>query len=222
MANGMAEDPRQSIEPVFGPAFRARLEELFRWRRDVRHFREDPVPDTIIEDLLAVADLAPSVGLSQPWRFVDVKSDTARKAVVENYGTANADALTGYANERATLYAGLKLAGLKEAPVQFAVFVEPDPEQGHGLGRKTMPLTVHYSAVMAVHNLWLAARARGLGLGWVSILDPDRLCADLDVPENWDFIAYLCIGWPREAQEEPELSRVGWESRRASAQPLRR
>ena len=117
-------------------------------------------------------------------------------------------------NGRAAAYARLKLAGLEEAPSHLAVFAEPDPAQGSGLGRRTMPETVAYSAVMAVHTLWLAARAAGVGLGWVSILDPAQVQAALDVPAEWAFIGYLCLGYPAAEDDAPELEREGWETRR--------
>ena len=98
------------------------------------------------------------------------------------------------------------------------MFAEPDPEQGHGLGRATMPETTAYSAVMAVHTLWLAARAEGLGLGWVSILDPATVTAALDVPADWIFIGYFCLGTPLADDDAPELERAGWEHRRPLAE----
>ncbi|MGH7048734.1 MAG: 5,6-dimethylbenzimidazole synthase, partial [Stellaceae bacterium] len=166
---------------AFSSEFREQLLTLFKLRRDVRHFRSEPVPSHILEELLEVAALAPSVGLSQPWRFVMVE-DTARRAAVRvNFKLCNAQALSSQYDNRAALYARLKLAGLDEAPCHFAVFAEPNPDQGHGLGRQTMPETTAYSAVMAVHTLWLAARAAGLGLGWVSILDPAAVIAALNV-----------------------------------------
>ncbi|MCQ4162916.1 5,6-dimethylbenzimidazole synthase [Roseomonas sp. GC11] len=200
--------------PEFGPPFRAGFEALLRWRRDVRHFRPDPVPRALLERLLDLADLAPSVGLSQPWRFVVVEAAARRAAVRASFLRANAAALEGQAPGRAGLYARLKLEGLDQAPCQFALFCLPDPEQGHGLGRATMPLTLDYSAVMAAHTLWLAARAEGLGLGWVSILEPEVVRAALDVPEAWRLIGYFCLGWPLVEEEMPELQREGWEERR--------
>jgi 5,6-dimethylbenzimidazole synthase len=200
--------------PAFDAAFRARLTDLFRWRRDVRHFSSAPVPAATLEALLDVACLAPSVGLSQPWRFVTVDDPGRRAAVRANFGACNARALTSQAGERAATYARLKLAGLDEAPCHLAVFAEPDPEQGHGLGRETMPETTAYSAVMAVHTLWLAARAEGLGLGWVSILDPAAVKTTLDVPAAWVFIGYFCLGYPQADDDAPELERAGWEYRR--------
>ncbi len=199
--------------PVFDDAFRAQLLGLFRWRRDVRRFRADPLPPGLLDGLLEIANLAPSVGLSQPWRFVSVDDPARRAAVRANFLACNAAALDGQEAGRAGLYARLKLAGLDEAPCHLAVFAEPDPAQGHGLGRRTMPETTAYSAVMAVHTLWLAARAAGLGLGWVSILDPAPAAAALDVPPSWTFIGYFCLGTPQADAETPELEREGWERR---------
>jgi 5,6-dimethylbenzimidazole synthase len=202
--------------PAFDAPFRARLHDLFRWRRDVRHFRPDPVPAPLLDDLLAVACLAPSVGLSQPWRFVTVEDAARRARIRANFRACNEAALAAQPAERAALYARLKLAGLEEAPCHLAVFADPAPAQGHGLGRATMPETTAYSAVMAVHTLWLAARAVGLGLGWVSILDPAAVAAALEVPAAWTFIGYFCLGTPQEEAETPELEREGWECRRGA------
>jgi 5,6-dimethylbenzimidazole synthase len=197
----------------FNQAFRDQLATLFAWRRDVRRFRKDPVAPALIGRLLAQTGLAPSVGLSEPWRFIMVESPTARAAALANFETANADALNGYADDQARLYATLKLSGMRDAPVQIAIFCDEATDQGSGLGARTMPEMRRYSVVCAVMQLWLAARAEGLGAGWVSILDPDRLAADLAVPEGWRLIAYLCLGWPEEEHSDAELERAGWESR---------
>ena len=215
-----APDPDPALDPAppapdFGPAFQAELEQLLQWRRDVRRFRRDPLPEGELDRLLGLAELAPSVGLSQPWRFVRVASPEARAAVRRNFETANAEALADFSGSRAALYARLKLSGLGEAPEQLAVFAETAPEQGHGLGRRSMPETLQYSAVCAVHTLWLAARAAGIGLGWVSILDAGEVSRDLEVPESWRLVAYLCLGYPEEEHDDPELARRGWEQRRA-------
>jgi 5,6-dimethylbenzimidazole synthase len=199
--------------PQFNDRFRYELRELLRWRRDVRHFRTDPIPAEMVEELLDLACLAPSVGNAQPWRFVSVDEPANRAAIVANFSAANGRALTGYHGERAQLYANLKLAGLKEAPRHLAVFCDEGTEQGGGLGRQTMPETLRYSAVLAVHTLWLAARTRGLGVGWVSILDPAAAARQLDVPEGWSLVAYLCLGWPTEDHDQPELQRLGWQAR---------
>lgn len=215
----MADDSLHPA-PDFDDAFRSRLLELFRWRRDVRHFRPDPVAPALLDRLLETACLAPSVGLSQPWRFVTVTEARRRALVRANFEQCNAAALACQADDHAAHYARLKLAGLDQAPCHLAVFAEPDPEQGHGLGRHTMPETVAYSAVMAVFTIWLAARAEGLGLGWVSILDPEVIAETLDVPGDWTFIGYFCLGFPSEEHEIPELERMGWEHRRGAA-PVR-
>ena len=200
--------------PVFDDAFRAKLLDLFRWRRDVRSFRREPVPVDLLNELLEIATLAPSVGLSQPWRFVMVDDPARRAAVRASFEACNAEALAEQDKTRAGLYARLKLAGLDESPCQIAVCVEPAPTQGHGLGRSTMPETTTYSAVMAIHTLWLAARAVGLGMGWVSILDPVAVMASLDVPKSWTLVGYFCLGYPATESDTPELERLGWEYRR--------
>jgi 5,6-dimethylbenzimidazole synthase len=203
--------------PCFEDRFRDELASLIHWRRDVRRFRADALPDGAIERLIELACLAPSVGLSQPWRFVLVADPARRARVRENFLTANAAALAFYSGERAAKYAGLKLAGLGEAPVHLAVFAEPEPEQGAGLGRLTMPETVAYSVVAAIHTLWLAARAEGIGMGWVSILEPAALAAMLDLPVDWRLIGYFCLGYPAQVDDVPELQRAEWERRRAQA-----
>ena len=198
----------------FTQAFRDQLGELFAWRRDVRRFRPDPVAPELIQHLLDQTGLAPSVGLSEPWRFVMVESKAARAAARANFETANAEALDGYTGDQARLYASLKLSGMREAPVQIAIFCDQATAQGSGVGVQTMPEMRRYSVVCAVMQLWLAARAEGLGAGWVSILDPGRLSASLGVPDDWRLIAYLCLGWPEEEQRDTELERAGWEDRR--------
>ena len=200
--------------PEFDSQFQAKLFSLFEWRRDVRRFKRDPLSDDTLALLLSAANLAPSVGLSQPWRFVQVIDPARRAEVRENFQRANKEALADYDGERANNYARLKLAGLDEAPVHFAVFCDEATTQGHGLGRKSMPEMLRYSVVTAVQNLWLAARSLEVGVGWVSILEPQSLNATLSVPEDWTLVAYLCIGYPQEAAAEPELERQGWEERR--------
>lgn len=202
----------------FDDIFRQKLRELFVWRRDVRRFRTDPLPDDAVDRLIETACLSPSVGLSQPWRFVIVDHPACRRAVVDDFTSCNADALNGYAGERATRYATLKLSGLEQAPGHLAVFADKASDIGHGLGRATMPETTEYSVVAAITAMWLAARAEGIGLGWVSILNPDRIHAILEVPPSWKFIAYLCIGYPEAECDRPELEQAKWEHRRSATE----
>jgi len=197
----------------FDDTFRAHLRDLFRWRRDVRRFRPEPLPANTLEYLIEVACLSPSVGLSQPWRFVVVDDLSRRQTVREEFRRCNADALKSYSGALAARYAELKLAGLDEAPCQFAVFADCGTEFGHRLGRRTMPETAAYSVVTAVAMMWLAARAEGIGMGWVSILEPVRMNDILDVPRAWQFIGYFCLGYPQLESDQPELERLGWERR---------
>jgi 5,6-dimethylbenzimidazole synthase len=197
----------------FDVAFCARLRDLLVWRRDVRRFQRNPLPAGTLESLIELACLAPSVGLSQPWRFVIVDDQARRTAVRENFALCNAQALSAQAPQRAALYASLKLTGLDEAPVHFAVFADRATPQGHALGRHTMPEMIDYSVVTAVHTIWLAARAQGVGLGWISILDPNAVTSILDVPPAWKFIGYFCLGFPEAEDTIPELEQAGWEQR---------
>jgi len=197
--------------PRFDDAFRARLHDLFRWRRDVRHFRPDPLPHEALERLVRETALSPSVGYSQPWRFVRVETPERRRAVIASFERANAQALAGYDGKDAALYAQLKLSGLREAPAHVAVFCDTSTTTGRGLGRATMPQMLAYSAAMAIYTLWLAARADGIGVGWVSILEPEVVTLALDVPGEWELIAYLCIGYPAGDSDTPELVTAGWE-----------
>ena len=124
--------------------------------------------------------------------------------------------MQSYSDERAAQYVKLKLAGLREAPCQLAIFADPTTEVGHGLGRRTMPDMLAYSVVAAICTLWLAARAQGIGMGWVSILAPAHINKILDVPDSWRLIGYFCIGYPQTEDERPELERAGWETRQPS------
>ena len=208
----MSESSRPE-PPSFDDTFRRRFSDLVRWRRDVRRFRPDAVEKSQIRALLDLARYSPSVGHSQPWRFVLVESPERREEINASFERANARALEGYDGERRACYARLKLEGLREAPVHLAVFCDEKTAAGSGLGRQTMPETLRYSVVGAIQTLWLAARVEGLGLGWVSILEPDLVARALDVPPEWAFVAYLCIGWPQEEHIDPELERHGWQNR---------
>ena len=206
---------RRDRAPEFGPEFRERLYDLLKWRRDVRRFKRSALPRETVERLISIACLSPSVGLSEPWRFVMVEDASRRAAIRQCFEACNREALEMQTPDRAALYARLKLAGLDDAPCQIAVFSDRATAQGKGLGRLTMPETLDYSAAIAVHTFWLAARAEGLGVGWVSILDPSRIAEILDVPRDWVFIGHLCVGYPVQEDHTPALERAGWEHRHA-------
>lgn len=200
--------------PVFDAAFAEQFETLLRWRRDVRRFRRDALPEGLVERLIAQVERAPSVGHSQPWRWVRVRDEAQREAARASFARCNAEALADYEGERARLYATLKLEGMREAPEQIAVFCDQGTQQGHGLGRRTMPEMLDYSVVGAIMQFWLSARVAGLGVGWVSILEPEAIKAALGVPPEWKLIAWLCVGWPEQESDVPELVRSGWEKAR--------
>jgi 5,6-dimethylbenzimidazole synthase len=209
--------------PVFDEVFGQQLKELFRYRRDVRHFKETPVPDELIQKVIEMAFLAPSVGLSEPWRYVWIESAENKRLVAEEFERANVEASKTYETDVQKQYLQLKLAGLKVAPVHIAVFECEAPTQGKGLGRQTMPETTLYSVMASIQNLWLACTSVGLGMGWVSILDPAAVKKILVVEPDWKLVAYLCIGWPSMPSAIPQLERAGWEKRNdPTAKILRR
>jgi 5,6-dimethylbenzimidazole synthase len=188
---------------------------LLVWRRDVRHFRHEPLPDGAIEDLLSLAALSPSVGNAQPWRFVRVVDPVLRETLAHHVDVAGDAAAEIYEPDRADAYRALKLHGLREAPEIVAVFSDETPLAGHRLGIATMPEMLRYSTAMAIHTLWLAARAEGLGIGWVSILDPETVHRMLAVTADWSLMALLCIGYPQADNDTPELARRGWQAQEA-------
>jgi 5,6-dimethylbenzimidazole synthase len=206
----------------FDQIFREQFWQLLKWRRDVRNFRPEPLPPDLLRDILSSARFAPSVGLSESWRYVLVSRPEVRSQVREDFESANAQALAGYSGEKAALYARLKLAGLDSAPVHLAAFADRGTAQGSGLGCQTMPEMLDYSVVAAITTLWLTARAYGVGMGWVSILNPDRIGRILSVPAEWHLVAYLCIGYPERESPVPELERAGWEKRSGAIALLER
>jgi len=213
--NPITSETGASEAPLFSDGFRAKLHELFLWRRDVRRFQSAPLAPGALGRLIDAACLAPSVGLSQPWRFVTVDDAARRAAIIANFNRCNAEALEAYEGAAGALYAKLKLAGLREAPCHLAIFVDEETPQGLGLGRRTMPEMLAYSVVAAVCNMWLAARAEGIGMGWVSIIDPLDVRDALDLPSAWRLIGYFCLGYPEREDDCPELEREGWERRQS-------
>jgi 5,6-dimethylbenzimidazole synthase len=183
-------------------------------RRDVRRgFIDRPLPDELLQRLLSAAHCAPSVGLMQPSRFILIRDRGTRTAVHNIFQEANQQAAASYSGDQREQYAALKLEGILEAPQNLCIVCDTQNERGHKLGRHTMPETAVYSTVCAVQNLWLAARAEGVGVGWVSILDPSRLRALLHIPDHILPVAYLCLGYVDQFATEPELERAGWEKR---------
>jgi 5,6-dimethylbenzimidazole synthase len=183
-------------------------------RRDVRRgFLDVPLPEDVLDRLLAAAHCAPSVGLMQPSRFVVIRESDIRKAVHESFKVANQQASASYTGAQHEHYSDLKLEGILEAPQNLCILCDQESKRGHGLGRHTMPETALYSSVCAIQNLWLAARSEGIGVGWVSILDPARLRQLLNIPDHLTLVAYLCLGYVDGFASEPDLERLGWERR---------
>lgn len=193
-------------------AHRDALRDVMRWRRDVRHFKPDPIAPDVMERLRGAMDFAPAVGNARPWRVLQVESADKRAAMVANFEDANAKAAQMYHDEKARDYAALKLSGLQDAPVHLAVWTETAPVEGAGLGRQTMPEMLAYSTVAAIHSLWLAARADNIGMGWVSIIDPAPVRDLFDIPDSWQLTAYLCLGHPAQTDDTPLLHRNGWQT----------
>lgn len=202
-----------SLSPIFDDEFRGSLAELLAWRRDVREFRSDPVPQAVLGKLLEQAARAPSVGNSQPSRFVIIRSAERRRALIAHVEAEQIAAGADYDADKKAAYHRLKLHGLAQCPVAIAVYCELDPAEGSGLGRKTMPEALVYSTVCAIHTMWLAARAEGVGLGWVSILEPATVAELLDVPRDWRFVGLLCLGYPQIEDDLPLLHKQGWQAR---------
>jgi 5,6-dimethylbenzimidazole synthase len=204
----------RSNSQSFSPAERRGIYRAIYERRDIRsHFLPIPVHDAVLGRLLDAAHHAPSVGLMQPWDFIVIQDVTVRRAVHANFERANRRAAEVYQDEQRTLYDGLKLAGILEAPLNLCITCDHGRRKGSGLGRHSDPSTDLYSTACAAQNLWLAARAESIGVGWVSILDLDELKTILRIPSRLTPVAYLCIGYVSEFLPRPELEEKGWEHR---------
>lgn len=191
------------------------LEEIMLHRRDVRgnNFTNKEVPEDMIEKILYAASLAPSVGFSQPWEFVIIRDDKTKQRIAENFNTENNKAEKVFCDDKREMYAKLKLEGILEAPVNIAVFYKPS--LAPVLGQNTIVETGEYSVVCAVQNMWLMSRAMNIGLGWVSILNPESVKEILDSPPRNKLVAYLCLGYVNEFYDTPELERLSWEKRKS-------
>jgi 5,6-dimethylbenzimidazole synthase len=190
-------------------------------RRDVRsHFSAARLPDDVLARILDAAHHAPSVGFMQPSEFILVTDRHVRRAVQEQFVEANRRATSLYAGQRRRVYDRLKLEGILESAANVCVTCNPIAVRGHGLGRQTMPETAVYSTVCAIQNCWLAARAEGVGVGWVSIIDPNALRRLLEIPQHIVVVGYLCLGYVTAFRRRPELETRGWERRVPLAQAL--
>jgi 5,6-dimethylbenzimidazole synthase len=190
------------------------LYRAIRERRDVRsQFLPDPIAPEVLVRLLRAAHHAPSVGFMQPWDFLVIDSLEIRRAVKALYEQANANAANNYSDERAALYRRLKLEGIVDSPINLCITCDRQRGGPHVLGRNTMLETDLFSTCLAVQNLWLAARAEGIGVGWVSIVDPAQLAQTLQLPEHVQPVAYLCLGYVSEFLPRPELEIAGWRAR---------
>ncbi|WP_211361836.1 nicotinate-nucleotide--dimethylbenzimidazole phosphoribosyltransferase [Pseudonocardia cypriaca] len=187
-------------------------------RRDVRSgFRRDPVDDAVLARVLEAAHAAPSVGFSQPWDFLVLRDRAVRERVHAHVAAAREAYAASLPAARAAAFRDVKVEAILDAPLNIAVTCDPTRGGRHVLGRHTQPRTAQYSVVGAVQNLWLAARAEGLGVGWVSFGDERALAALLGLPPHLDLVAYLCVGHVDAFPDEPELATAGWARRR----PLR-
>ncbi|HET7332553.1 5,6-dimethylbenzimidazole synthase [Dyella sp.] len=198
----------------FSEEQRAGLYRAIHERRDVRsQFLPDPIAAEVLARLLLAAHHAPSVGFMQPWDFIVIDSIDVKRAVKALYDDANADAANNYSDERAAQYRRLKLEGIVDSPINLCITCDRQRGGPHVLGRNTMLETDLFSTCLAVQNLWLAARAEGIGVGWVSIVDPARLAETLKLPAQVYPVAYLCLGYVSEFLPKPELEIAGWRSR---------
>ncbi|GAA5213026.1 5,6-dimethylbenzimidazole synthase [Corallincola platygyrae] len=199
---------------IFSQAEADTVERVIRSRRDVRgnRFVSDPVPDSMLEKIFEAAMWAPSVGYSQPWRFITVHNQDTKRKVAESFATENQKASALFTDDKQALYQQLKLEGIKEAPVNLAVYYCPSEQPV--LGQTSMPDMGRFSVVCAIENMWLMARALNIGVGWVSILDPTKVSEALQAPDHWELIGYLCLGYTNGFLSEPELEKLGWDKRR--------
>lgn len=198
----------------FSPEEKQGLYRAIFERRDVRsQFRPDPIPQALLRRVLSAAHHAPSVGFMQPWDFIVVDDLAVRTAVKQMFTRENDRAAANYTGERATLYRSMKLEGILESPLNLCVTCDRSRGGPHVLGRNTIIETDLFSVCLAVQNLWLAARAEGLGVGWVSILAPEELARLLALPEYVHPVAYLCLGYVQEFLPMPELQQKGWRER---------
>ncbi|MFI0815620.1 nicotinate-nucleotide--dimethylbenzimidazole phosphoribosyltransferase [Streptomyces sp. NPDC021098] len=199
----------------YDDAERAAVHRVMRERRDIRNgFRPDPIPHEVLLRVLEAAHTAPSVGQSQPWDFVVIRSEETRRTMHELAARQRDAYAKSLPKGRAKQFKELKIEAILETPINILVTADPTRGGRHTLGRHTQPQMAPYSSALAVENLWLAARAEGLGVGWVSFFDEREMVRTLGLPDHLEAVAYLCVGYVDEFPEEPELLRAGWSKRR--------
>ena len=205
------ENQARPMAPAFSDADRAAVYQAIFNRRDVRgQFLPTPVPDDVLSRILMAAHHAPSVGFMQPWNFLLLRSDEVKQRVHGIFQKANNEAAAMFPDSKREIYSKLKLQGILDAPVSLCITCDRSRTGPVVLGRTHMPAMDLYSSVCAVQNLWLAARAEGLGVGWVSIFHEAELQDALGIPREIVPIAYLCIGYVSHFNERPELEKAGW------------
>lgn len=198
----------------FSDAERDGLYRAIYERRDVRsQFLPTPIPPEVLARLLKAAHHAPSVGFMQPWDFILIDDLAVKQQVKALFDAANNEAAALFAGDQGALYRRLKLEGILESPLNLCITCDRNRGGPHVLGRTTILEMDLFSACLAVQNLWLAARAEGVGVGWVSILDNSKLAALLGLPDHVYPLAYLCLGYVSEFLPEPELAAMGWRQR---------
>ncbi|MCX4475977.1 nicotinate-nucleotide--dimethylbenzimidazole phosphoribosyltransferase [Streptomyces cellulosae] len=201
--------------PGYADAEREAVLKVMRERRDIRNgFRSDPIPHEVLLRVLEAAHTAPSVGHSQPWDFVVIRSEETRRRMHELAMRQRQAYAKTLPKGRAKQFKELKIEAILDTPVNIVVTADPTRGGRHTLGRHTQPQMAPYSSALAVENLWLAARAEGLGVGWVSFFDEREMVRALDLPEHLEVVAYLCVGYVDEFPDEPELMQAGWSKRR--------
>ncbi len=210
------DDLEDALHPAqaFSDADKAAVYRVIETRRDVRdQFLPDALPEELVARLLAAAHAAPSVGFMQPWNFTLVTDALVRQQAWEAFSRANAEAAEMFAQESQTLYRSLKLEGIRKAPLSICVTCDPTRGGDVVLGRTHNPRMDVYSTVCAIQNLWLAARAEGVGVGWVSIFHDADIRKILEIPQHIEIVAWLCLGRVDRLYSEPELAIKGWRQR---------
>ncbi len=203
-------DERRGAQAPFTPSEREAVYKAIFARRDVRRFLSAPVSGEAIERILLAAHHAPSVGFMQPWNFIVIRDPNTKTSIKQAFLSARAQEAERFAGDRKELYLSLKLEGIEEAPMNICVTCDSTRHGPAVLGRSLVPQTDLYSTCCAIQNLWLAARAEGLGVGWVSILSEKRLKEILRIPSHITVVGYLCVGYPAHFEAKPELETVGW------------